>query len=252
MDTDARQPLVVDTGNPEKFEKIPRHIAIIMDGNGRWAQKRGLDRAEGHRAGVQALKPIVKESAKLGVQVLTVYAFSTENWSRPQIEVNALWDLLVEYLRIETPELKSEGVRIQTIGNVDALPSRAQKAIDGAKEDTREQTRMVLNLALNYGGRDELVRAVNRWLDECRPVSRARYVTASAIAEHLDTAGLPDPDLLIRSSGELRISNFLLWQLAYAEIYVTNTLWPDFNPMELRKAIRAYQQRDRRFGGLRE
>ncbi len=252
MDTDARQPIMVDSGKRGRVAKIPRHIAIIMDGNGRWARQRGLDRAEGHRAGVKALKPIVKECAALGVEVLTVYAFSTENWSRPQIEVNALWNLLVEFLRLETPELKAERVRIQTIGNVGALPARAQKAIETAKRDTAEQTRMVLNLALNYGGRDELVRAVNRWLDEYRPVSPERYVTASAIAEHLDTAGLPDPDLLIRSSGELRISNFLLWQLAYAEIYVTNTLWPDFNPMELHKAIRAYQERDRRFGGLRE
>ena len=198
------------------------------------------------------MKPIVKECAALGIQVLTVYAFSTENWARPQVEVNALWDLLVEFLRSETPELKAEGVRIQTIGNVGALPPRAQRAIDAAKHDTAEQTRMVLNLALNYGGRDELVRAVNRWLDEQRPVPEERYVTANAIAQHLDTAGLPDPDLLIRSSGELRISNFLLWQLAYAEIYVTTTLWPDFNPMELHKAIHAYQNRDRRFGGLRE
>ncbi len=252
MDRDARQHLMLDSQNPARYAKLPRHIAIIMDGNGRWARQRGLNRAEGHRAGVKALKPIVKECAAMGIKVLTVYAFSTENWSRPQVEVDALWDLLVEYLRSETQELKAEGVRIQTIGYIGGLPARAQRSIADAMAETADQTRMVLNLALNYGGRDELVRAVNRWIDEHRPLSPDSYLTATAIAAHLDTAGLPDPDLLIRSSGELRISNFLLWQLAYAEIYVTNTLWPDFNPTELHRAIRAYQKRDRRFGGLRE
>ncbi len=252
METDSQESALANTQALTESGKLPRHIAIIMDGNGRWAHLRGLSRAEGHREGVKALKPLVKDCAAMGIQVLTVYAFSTENWARPQLEIDALMALLVEFLHSETAELKEEGVRIQTIGNVGGLPSAAQKAIGVAQRETESQTRMVLNLALNYGGRDELVRAVNRWLDDNRPVSEDRYITATALASRLDTAGLPDPDLLIRSSGELRISNFLLWQLAYAEIYVTETLWPDFNPNELRRAIDAYQKRVRRFGGLRE
>ncbi len=252
METDSRKESLADS--PELIESgnLPRHIAIIMDGNGRWAHRKGLSRAEGHREGVKVLKPIVKECSAIGIDVLTVYAFSTENWARPQREIDALMALLVEFLRSETAELKSQGVRIQTIGNVAGLPAGAQAALATATQDTASQTRMVLNLALNYGGRDELVRAVNRWLDENRPLGQETCLTANAVASHLDTAGLPDPDLLIRSSGEMRISNFLLWQLAYAEIYVTETLWPDFDPAELHKAIVAYQQRVRRFGGLRE
>ncbi|AEJ39895.1 undecaprenyl pyrophosphate synthetase [Sulfobacillus acidophilus TPY] len=226
---------------------IPRHIAIIMDGNGRWAWQRGLNRAYGHREGVKALKPIVKEAARLGIEVLTVYAFSTENWRRPAEEVEALMDLLVEFLASETAELKAEGVQIRTIGAIDALPERCQAALQKAAAETAEENRLVLNLALNYGARDEIVRAVNRW--------RAAEPTATRLDEatlnrYLDTAGLPDPDLVIRSSGELRLSNFLLWQMAYAEIYVTDTLWPDFGPGDLHQALEAYQRRQRRFGGL--
>ncbi|POB10937.1 isoprenyl transferase [Sulfobacillus sp. hq2] len=252
METEARHDALVNRQKLIESGNVPRHIAIIMDGNGRWARQKGLTRAEGHRQGVKALKPIVKECAAIGVDVLTVYAFSTENWSRPQNEIDALMALLVEFLRSETEELKAEGVCIRTIGNISGLPELAQRAIQTAMEATAQQTRMVLNLALNYGGRDEIVRAINRWIQDNRSLTDNVLLTAPAMASYLDTAGLPDPDLLIRSSGEMRISNFLLWQLAYAEIYVTETLWPDFDPAELHKAIHAYQQRVRRFGGLRE
>lgn len=228
---------------------LPRHVAIIMDGNGRWARQRGLSRAEGHRQGVRALKPIVKEARRTGIAVLTVFAFSTENWRRPPEEVDALMALLVEFLRSETAELKAEGVKIQTIGNVSALPVSCQEAIHEAVRETRQQKRMILNLALNYGARDEIVRAVNQWLDHHHPETGDR-LTREELEEYLDTKGLPDPDLLIRSSGELRLSNFLLWQSAYTEFYITETLWPDFRPDEFRQALEEYRHRQRRFGRL--
>lgn len=227
-------------------ERLPRHIAIIMDGNGRWAQKRGLDRTIGHREGVKALKPIVKEAARVGIEVLTAYAFSTENWRRPSAEVDVLMSLLVEFLASETAELKDEGVRIRTIGDTSRLPAAAQQSLAWAERETAQQRRMILNLALNYGARDEILRAVNRWLEE-KP---ATPLTESALGQYLDTAGLPDPDLLIRSSGEFRISNFLLWQLAYAEIFISPKLWPDFDTTDFHQALKAYQARHRRFGGL--
>lgn len=230
-------------------DRLPRHVAIIMDGNGRWAQARNLPRALGHRQGVLALKPVVKAAARLGISVLTVYAFSTENWNRPAAEVEALMDLLMEFLRSETAELKAEGVSIRCIGNVRDLPERARQALCEAIRETAGETRLILNLALNYGGRDELIRAVNQWL-QSRPEGSDEPLTEEALARHLDTAGLPDPDLLIRSSGEERISNFLLWQIAYAEIYVTKTLWPDFSPEDLIQALIAYQSRHRRFGAI--
>lgn len=229
---------------------LPKHVAIIMDGNGRWATQHGLPRVLGHREGVKALKPIVKESARLGIEVLTVYAFSTENWTRPVAEVDTLMSLLEEFLHQETPELKAEGVRIKTIGNIAALPEAAQRALSWARAETSQETRMVLNIALNYGGRDELIRAVNRWLGDTTQRDSHQSLDAVTLEQYLDTAGLPDPDLLIRSSGEIRLSNFLLWQLAYAEIYITDTLWPDFTADELSQALDTYQQRDRRFGGI--
>lgn len=225
---------------------LPRHIAIIMDGNGRWAKRRGLDRTLGHREGVKALKPIVKEASAMGIEVLTVYAFSTENWRRPSAEVDVLMSLLVEFLALETPELKQEGVRIRTIGDIARLPESAQRSLAWAKAETAPETRMILNLALNYGSRNEILRAVNHWLTE----HPGQPITEEALSGELDTAGLPDPDLLIRSSGEFRISNFLLWQMAYAEIFISQKLWPDFDPEEFRRAIRDYQARHRRFGGL--
>ncbi|NMP21819.1 isoprenyl transferase [Sulfobacillus harzensis] len=227
--------------------RVPRHIAIIMDGNGRWATMRGMDRTIGHRQGVKALKPIVKEAVRLGVEVLTVYAFSTENWRRPSREIDVLMALLVEFLASETPELKDEGVRVRTIGDLSRLPEAARQSLAWAEAETAQETRMVLNLALNYGARDEILRAVNRWRKE---TPEGTELTEEGFSQYLDTQGLPDPDLLIRSSGEFRVSNFLLWQLAYAEIYISDKLWPDFGPEQLREAIRAYQTRHRRFGGL--
>lgn len=226
---------------------VPRHIAIIMDGNGRWAKQRGLHRALGHREGVKALKPIVKEAVRLGVEVLTVYAFSTENWRRPHQEVDVLMALLVEFLASETRELQEEGVQIRTIGDISRLPEAAQQSLAWAKAETRDERAMILNLALNYGARDEIVRAVNRWRAE---TPEGTVLTDELMSQYLDTGGLPDPDLLIRSSGEFRVSNFLLWQLAYAEIYITRDFWPDFGPEHLHEAIRQYQSRHRRFGGL--
>lgn len=228
---------------------LPRHIAIIMDGNGRWAIRHGLPRVLGHREGVKALKPIVKECSRLGIEVLTVYAFSTENWARPAGEVNTLMALLEEFLDSETPELKAQGVSIRTIGDIGQLPASAQAALARSRRDTANQSKMVLNLALNYGGRDELVRAVNRWLASQPLGGVLPALDVDTLAQHLDTAGLPDPDLLIRSSGEVRLSNFLLWQMAYAEIYITDVLWPDFTPEELQKAIAVFRMRERRFGG---
>lgn len=234
-------------GAPILAGDLPRHVAIIMDGNGRWAKQQGLDRALGHRQGVKALKPIVKEAVRLGIEVLTLYAFSTENWRRPSREVDILMGLLVEFLASETPELKAEGVRIRTIGDIARLPEPARQSLAWAMAETSRETAMTLNLALNYGGRDELLRAVNRWRSQ---TPEGELLTESALDQYLDTAGLPDPDLLIRSSGEFRISNFLLWQLAYAEIYISRKYWPDFDPEELHQAIRDYQTRHRRFGGL--
>ncbi|MCY0885509.1 MAG: polyprenyl diphosphate synthase [Firmicutes bacterium] len=227
---------------------MPVHVAIIMDGNGRWAQQRGLPRTEGHRAGVRALKTTVKAAARMGIRYLTVYAFSTENWHRPRLEVGALMSLLVETLERETPELRAEGVRIHGIGNVEGLPRPVRERLAWAEAETAGQTRLVLNLALNYGGRDELVRAVNRWRQA--EGAEGRPLTEAVLARYLDTAGQPDPDLLIRASGEERLSNFLLWQLAYTEIYVTGTLWPDFGDADLERAVDAYMRRERRFGGI--
>lgn len=226
---------------------VPTHVAIIMDGNGRWAEQRGLSRTEGHRAGVRALKSTVRAASQMGIRVLTVYAFSTENWSRPLHEVTALMRLLVETLRAETSELKEQGVSIRSIGNVQRLPRAVRNELERARAATREETRMVLNLALNYGARDELVRAVNRWMEHRRAHER---LTEEILTRYLDTAELPDPDLLIRSSGQVRLSNFLLWQCAYTELYMTDILWPDFSPDDLARAVASYQRRERRFGGI--
>lgn len=233
--------------SPMAEAPVPKHVAIIMDGNGRWAERRGQDRPFGHREGVKALKPIVKEARQMGIEVLTVYAFSTENWVRPSAEVDVLMSLLVEFLALETPELKAEGVKICTIGDVSKLPEKAQNSLRWAKEETVEETGMILNLALNYGARDEMLRAVTRWRAECPEQTQ---LSADDFATFLDTAGLPDPDLLIRTSGEYRLSNFLLWQLAYAEIYISDVLWPDFGPRDLKRAVEEYHSRHRRFGGL--
>ncbi|MTI82231.1 MAG: isoprenyl transferase [Firmicutes bacterium] len=233
-------------------DKIPRHIAIIMDGNGRWAQKRGMPRTFGHKAGVESLREIVKACNELKIGVLTVYAFSTENWKRPKDEVNALMNLLVEYIYKEIDELDQNKVQIRSIGRVHKLPDKCQKAVSFARERTADNDGLVFNLALNYGGRSELVdttRAIARKVaDNQLPIES---IDEQLITAHLYTAGLPDPDLLIRPSGDYRISNFLIWQLAYTEFWHTDVMWPDFRRLDLLRAIYGYQNRERRFGGLK-
>lgn len=232
-------------------EHMPSHIAIIMDGNGRWARRKGLPRSLGHKAGVEALRNIVKACSRLEVKYLTVYAFSTENWRRPKEEVGVLMNLLTEYLRRELEELHENDVVIQALGQIGHLPAEAQAALKQAFERTKNNQGLVLNLALNYGGRAEIVEAVERIsLDVQGGRLRIDEIDENVLSRYLYTAGMPDPDLLIRTSGELRLSNFLLWQCAYTEIVIVPDYWPDFNERSLLQAIQAYQQRNRRFGGL--
>jgi undecaprenyl diphosphate synthase len=233
-------------------DRLPRHIAVIMDGNGRWARQRNLPRVAGHKAGVEPVRVTVETCARLGIQHLTLYAFSVENWKRPRGEVDTLWRLLRIYLRRELPNLMRNGVRLMAIGRLDALPGPARRELMEAVESTAANRGLQVNLAINYGGRAELADAFNALLVQARANGGldGLSVTEEDIASHLYTAGLPDPDLLIRTSGEMRISNFLLWQIAYAELYVTPTLWPDFTRGELLRALLEYQRRDRRFGGL--
>jgi undecaprenyl diphosphate synthase len=233
-------------------QKIPAHIAIIMDGNGRWAKRRGLPRFAGHRAGVQRVRSVVEDCSRLGVQALTLYAFSAENWKRPRTEVDMLWRLLRFYLRHELEDLQRNNIRLQSSGRIEALPQRVYEELRTAERATARNTGLRLNLAINYSARNELVDAVNAIVDEARIEGRLASLTVDEemISRRLYTAGLPEPDLLIRTSGEMRISNFLLWQIAYAELYVTETLWPDFNSDELIRAILDFQRRERRFGGI--
>ena len=234
--------------------KIPAHIAIIMDGNGRWAKRRGLPRFAGHRAGVQMVRSVVEDCSRLGIQALTLYAFSAENWKRPRTEVDMLWRLLRFYLRHELQDLQRNNIRLQSSGRVEALPPRVYEELRSVERATARNTGMVLNLAINYSARNELVDAVNLIVDQARIAGTldSLVVDEEMISRRLYTAGLPEPDLLIRTSGEMRISNFLLWQIAYAELYVTETLWPDFNTEELLRAILDFQRRERRFGGIAE
>ena len=233
-------------------QRLPSHIAVIMDGNGRWAKRRGLPRAAGHRAGVEPVRVTVDTCARLGLQALTLYAFSTENWKRPRAEVDMLWRLLRIYLRRELPEILRNNIQFSCMGRMDALPHQVRDELESASECTARNTGMRLKVALNYSGRAELTDAVNSIIDNARLAGNLQdlRIDEETIAAHLYTAGLPDPDLLIRTSGEMRISNFLLWQIAYAEIYITDTLWPDFRRTDLLEAILDYQKRDRRFGGL--
>ena len=232
--------------------RVPAHIAIIMDGNGRWAKRRSLPRIAGHRAGVNAVRDTVESCARLGVGALTLYAFSIENWKRPRGEVEMLWRLLRLYLRRELGELQRNNIRLQAIGRLDDLPLKVQDDLQSVVHETSSNTGMVLTLAINYSGRAELVDAINAIIDSARIDGTLGNLTVDeeSLAAHLYTAALPEPDLLIRTSGEMRVSNFLLWQIAYAELYVTETLWPDFNRTELLKALLEYQKRERRFGGL--
>jgi len=227
-------------------DRMPRHVAVIMDGNGRWANLRKLPRVEGHRAGIAAVKDSVEFGARLNIPVLTLYAFSTENWKRPETEVNTLWNLLLEYLRKELGTLQKNNISFDCIGRIDRLPRSVQTALKHVTRKTAANDGMKLILALSYSGRMELVDAVNKLLSS----GVRRPITEGEIEQNLYTAGLPDPDLLIRSSGEMRVSNFLLWQIAYAEIYVTDVLWPDFRGIHLLQAILDFQKRERRFGGI--
>src|ERR1700694_5912127 len=225
-------------------DRIPAHIAIIMDGNGRWARRRSMPRAAGHRAGVEPVRIAVETCSRLGLQALTLYAFSTENWKRPRAEVDMLWRLLRIYLRKELPEIVRNNIQFSCMGRIEALPHQVREELESAVESTARNTGMRLNVALNYSGRAELVDAVNAIVENARIEGKLKdlRIDEETIAAHLYTAGLPDPDLLIRTSGELRISNFLLWQIAYSEIYITETLWPDFRMTDLLEAILDYQK----------
>lgn len=230
-------------------DKLPRHVAVIMDGNGRWAQKRYLPRVAGHRVGLRSVHVVVEAASDIGIEVLTLYAFSTENWRRPKDEVSALMRLLVEFLRGELEEMSEKNVRFTTIGQTSALPEPVRRELEHSCKTTRDNTGLIVNIALNYSGRSELVNAVCRIVREVQEgIITEEDISEKLISNHLYTSDLPDPDLLIRTSGELRISNFLLWQLAYAEIVVTDILWPDFRRLEFFQTILDYQKRERRFG----
>ena len=233
-------------------DRLPAHIAIIMDGNGRWARRRNLPRAAGHSAGIDSVRNTVETCSRMGIQALTLYAFSVENWKRPRAEVDMLWRLLRIYLRRELPQIMRNGIRFTCMGRLDGLPLQVRRELEASIDATAGNQGMRLNVAINYSGRAELVDAVNAIVEDARLEGRLRdlHIDEEAIAGRLYTAGLPDPDLLIRTSGEKRLSNFLLWQIAYAELYVTDTLWPDFRRRNLLDAILDYQKRDRRFGGL--
>jgi len=231
------------------FERLPAHVAVIMDGNGRWAAQRHLPRVEGHRAGIESVRDTVESSARLGIGVLTLYAFSVENWKRPPTEVSTLMMLLKRYLRLELSTLLKNNIRFKVVGRVEELARDIQRELHDAEEKTARNTGMLFNIALNYGGRAEIVEAARRMAAEGL---RPDQIDEQAFSNHLYTAGQPDPDLLIRTSGEMRVSNFLLWQIAYAEIWVTDTLWPDFRKRHLLEAILAYQKRERRYGGIKQ
>jgi undecaprenyl diphosphate synthase len=231
------------------LDRLPRHIAIIMDGNGRWAKRRRLPRIAGHRAGISAVRQAVEACARLGVPYLTLYAFSVENWKRPHTEIKLLMSLLREYLKKEIGELNRQNIRLAVIGRIQELPKPVVQDLQNALDRTRQNTGMRLILALNYGARAELVDAVQELLTHAKQ-NGGVTVNEALLSEHLYTRDLPDPDLLIRTSGELRLSNFLLWQVAYAELWVTETLWPDFKQRDLFQAIIDFQKRERRYGGL--
>jgi len=247
---------VVPAGSAEEslarqvnFERLPQHVAVIMDGNGRWAAQRHLPRVEGHRAGIESVREVVEGSARIGIPVLTLYAFSVENWKRPVTEVSTLMLLLKRYLRLELNTLLGNNIRFKVIGRVEELARDVQEELHAAENKTVGNTGMQFNIALNYGGRAEIIEAARRMVTsgvDPRDFDEARF------SSFLYTAGQPDPDLLIRTSGEMRVSNFLLWQIAYAEIWVTDTLWPDFRKRDLLEAILAYQKRDRRYGGINQ
>ncbi|CAM2806386.1 isoprenyl transferase [Flavobacterium frigoris] len=232
---------------------LPQHLAIIMDGNGRWAKQQGLLRAFGHESGTKSVKTIIKTCAKLGIENLTLYAFSTENWNRPKLEVDTLMKILIKSLKKELPTLQENNIKLNTIGNIEKLPQSAQKELLDVIDKTKDNTHMTLTLALSYGSREEIVNAVKNISNKVKNnIISVDSIDDSIINEHLYTQNLPDVDLLIRTSGEHRISNFLLWQIAYAELYFTDVLWPDFKEQNLYEAIISYQKRERRFGKTSE
>ncbi len=231
-------------------EKVPDHVAIIMDGNGRWAVEKGLPRQDGHRQGVETVRSTVRNSKDLGVKVLTLFAFSTENWQRPVREVNYLMSLPVKFFKTELPELIANNVQVRLIGDSKKLPRRVQKAVNDGAEATKKNTGMILNFALNYGSRFEIVMAVNSLLEDVNKGKIRGKVNEKTFSRYLYTSDLPDPDLLIRTSGEKRISNFLLWQLAYSELWFTDVYWPDFTNIHLMEAVYEYQKRKRRYGSV--
>lgn len=233
------------------MERIPAHIAIIMDGNGRWAKQRKLPRTMGHRAGMKNIKMMVEESSNLGVKYLTLYAFSTENWKRSKEEVGALMGLVVEFINKEFDELHRNNVKLNSIGDISKLPEKSKAAVEDAMHKTRNNTGLTLNIALNYGGRDEIVKGVKEIAKEVLEGKlQLDEIDDNIISDHLYTSGMPDPDIIIRPSGELRLSNYLLWQSAYSEFWFSNINWPDFTKEDLRRAISDFQKRDRRFGGV--
>jgi undecaprenyl diphosphate synthase len=233
----------LDPGN------IPTHVAIIMDGNGRWAQNRSLPRPVGHKHGVESVQNIVRAAAKIGVKILTLYAFSTENWNRPPLEVQALMGLLKNFLQSELRTITANNVSLRCLGEKERLPEEVRQVLDNAIAQTTDNDGLILNLALSYGGRNEIVRAIRQIADECRQGRiKPEEIDDALVSSYLDTAGQPDPDLLIRTGGESRLSNFLLWQLSYAEIYITDTLWPDFREKDFISALTDFQNRQRRFG----
>jgi len=231
----------------KKTEAVPRHVAIIMDGNGRWAKQRNLSRSEGHKHGADIIEPIMDCAMDLGIEAVSLYAFSVENWSRPVTEVKGLWELLEYFFSSKLEKIKSKNIQIRHSGSLAKLPPSTKKTILRAIEETKNNRKAVLNFCVNYGGRQEIIKAVNDWMESARPGEK---ISDKKLEKYLYTAGLPEPDLLIRTSGEYRISNFLLWQLAYTELYFTDVLWPDFGPDDLRKAVVEYQKRERRYGGL--
>jgi undecaprenyl diphosphate synthase len=234
---------------PLDLQKLPKHIAIIMDGNGRWAKDKGKDRVFGHQNGVQSVREITETAAELGIQYLTLYAFSTENWNRPDEEVNALMSLLVHTIQEELPTLKKNQIKLQAIGAIDQLPKETQSGLNQAIAETASHNRMTLVLALSYSAKWEIVEATKKIAKEVQSgLVQIEDINESLIAQYLTTSGIPDPELLIRTSGETRISNFLLWQIAYAELYFTQVFWPDFRKKDLFEALLSYQRRERRFG----
>lgn len=234
-----------------EYDKLPKHIAIIMDGNGRWAKKRMLPRSAGHRAGMYKVKSIIRMSSDIGIKNLTLYAFSTENWKRPKDEVGVLMNLLIEFLTKELNELNEKNVVFKTLGDISILPEPVIQVIDNAVKTTKDNTGMILNIALNYGSRSEITDAVKKMCSDAIDGKLAvPDITEDKISEYLETSGQPDPDFLIRTSGEERLSNYLLYQIAYSELYFTPTLWPDFDEREYEKALLEYQNRTRRYGGL--